>query len=84
MITLLYFASVREKIGTGEEQRPLPDGIASLGALTACLAGLGAPYESVFADTANIRAAVNEQHADETTPIQDGDEIAFFPPMTGG
>lgn len=84
MITLLYFASVREKIGTGEEQRALPENTHTLDGVINWLASLGGAYAAVFTDPQNIRAAVNEQRADENTPVKDGDEIAFFPPMTGG
>jgi molybdopterin converting factor subunit 1 len=81
---ILYFAWLRQKIGKSEDEFALPEGVASVGGLAAHLAGLGPGYAEAFADVARLRAAVNQSHAGFDAPIGEGDEIAFFPPVTGG
>ena len=83
-MTLLYFAWLRQVIGSGEEQITLPPGIGDVRGLIAHLKGLDAKYAQVFADEGRIRTAVNQHHAALDAPVSDGDEIAFFPPVTGG
>lgn len=84
MITLLYFARLREQISTDEEQRDLPEDIRTLGDLISWLSAQSPAYKMAFADMDKVRAAINEQAATLDSPVKDGDEIAFFPPMTGG
>lgn len=84
MITLLYFARLREALGTGREQLVLPAGIGTLGALRAHLAQRGEAWAKEMAAGRNLRAAVNQDIATADTVIKDGDEVAFFPPVTGG
>lgn len=81
---LLYFASVRQTLGKGEETLSLPEGVATVGALAAFLARRGPGYAAVFTDLRPLRAAVNQTHASFDAPVGDGDEVAFFPPVTGG
>ena len=83
-MTLLYFAWVRQILGKGEETLEVPAHIATVGELAAYLATLGPDYAQVFADPARLRAAVNQTHARFDAAISDGDEVAFFPPVTGG
>ena len=83
-MTLLYFAWVRQKIGKGEEQLTLPPNVADVKTLIAHLKARGAGYADAFADPARLRVAVNQRHGGFDAPIADGDEIAFFPPVTGG
>lgn len=83
-MTLLYFAWVRQKTGRGEEQLALPDGVKTVADLTAFLKARGGGYEEAFADLRRLRVAVNQDHSGFDTPLRDGDEIAFFPPVTGG
>lgn len=80
---LLYFAWLRQKTGKSEELLVLPAEIGNVGALMAYLAARGGGYEA-FADPARLRAAVNWEHAGFDVPVHDGDEVAFFPPVTGG
>lgn len=82
-MTLLYFASVRQRLGKSEEALALPGTIASVGDLIAFLAGRGPEYAAVFSDPL-LRAAVNQCHALRDAPVTDQDEVAFFPPVTGG
>ena len=81
---LLYFAWVRQKIGTNEESFTLPPTIATIADLAAYLRGQGPGYADAFADLALLRAARNQEHVGFDAPIGPDDEIAFFPPVTGG
>lgn len=83
-VTLLYFARLREALGSGREQLDLPAGIATLGALRAHLAARGGAWAAEMAEGRNLRAAVNQSVAAADTAVAAGDEIAFFPPVTGG
>ena len=83
-MTLLYFAWVRQKIGKSEETLALPADVATVAELAAWLAARGNGYAESFADLRRLRAAVNQTHVGFDAPISDGDEIAFFPPVTGG
>ncbi len=84
MITLLYFARLREALGTGQEQLTLPAGITTLATLRAHLAKRGDAWAKEMAAGRNLRAAVNQTVAAADAPVADGDEVAFFPPVTGG
>ncbi len=83
MVTVLYFAWLRERIGRGEEEIPLPQP-ATVEGLLDTLRSRGGVYDETFADTDKLRAAVNQVHVDLRHPVADGDEVAFFPPVTGG
>ena len=84
MITILYFARLREALGTASEEIALPDHVGDLGALRAVLISRGGAWAAELAEAKPIRAAVNQDMAANDTPVRDGDEIAFFPPVTGG
>ena len=84
MITVLYFARLREALGRPSEQVPLPAGVGDLAALRALLRERGGAWAVEMADGRAVRAAVNQSIAHADTPIADGDEVAFFPPVTGG
>lgn len=81
---VLYFAWMRERMGRSEEDLPVPPGVASVGALVDWLRARDAAGMAAFAETAIVRAAVNQEFAQPDTPVRDGDEVAFFPPVTGG
>ncbi|MDX5361223.1 MAG: molybdopterin converting factor subunit 1 [Alphaproteobacteria bacterium] len=81
---VLYFAWLRQKIGTGEETVSPPADVRTVGALAAWLAAQSPGHAEAFADPALIRAAVNQTHAGPDAPVEPGDEVAFFPPVTGG
>ena len=81
---LLYFAWVRQKIGVGEEEFALPAGVRDVTALIEALRNRGTGYAEAFGDLSRLRCAVNQQHVDLNAPIRAGDEVAFFPPVTGG
>jgi len=82
-IHLLYFASLRESLGQRDEQLSLPAGVATVGALRAHLAARGETWQRL-APGHNVRAAVNQAMAGDEAAIAAGDEVAFFPPVTGG
>ena len=82
-IKVVYFASLRENLGMGGEELELPAGIATLEALRSHLAGRGEQWLAL-STTKNLRAAVNQAMAGPAAPVKDGDEAAFFPPVTGG
>lgn len=84
MINVLYFALLRERMGRAEERLPLPPGVATVGDLAAWLRGRDAPGAAAFAPGSPVRAAVNQDFALPGAPVRDGDEVAFFPPVTGG
>jgi molybdopterin synthase sulfur carrier subunit len=83
-VKLLYFAWVRQKIGRGEETVETPRDVRTVGELAAWLAERGAGYAEAFADLKRVRAAVNQEHVDFSAGVRPGDEVAFFPPVTGG
>jgi molybdopterin synthase sulfur carrier subunit len=82
-IRLMYFASLRESLGQREEQLSLPAGVVTVGALRAHLAARGETWQRL-APGHNVRAAVNQTMAGDEAAIAAGDEVAFFPPVTGG
>jgi molybdopterin synthase sulfur carrier subunit len=83
MIKILYFASLREKLGTAGEEFELPPGIADVGSLLAVLAARGGEWANL-ASVKNLKSAVNQEMARNSTSVKAGDEVAFFPPVTGG
>ncbi len=80
----LYFAWVRERIGTAEEDLSPPPAVRTLGELMGWLAARGEGYAYAFEDQSVIRAAIDRVHAKHDTEFSGAREIAFFPPMTGG
>lgn len=83
-MTLLYFAWLRQKIGKGEETMAMPAGVATVADLIAHLKKLGPGYADAFADANRIRVAVNQKHGRFDATVTENDEVAFFPPVTGG
>lgn len=82
-VKILYFASLREALGQSGEELALPEGVATVGALRAHLAARGEAWQAMAAGR-NLRAAVNQRMAGLEAAIAAGDEVAFFPPVTGG
>ncbi len=81
-LTLRYFASVREAIGKASEQRDTS--ATTLGGLRDELLALGEPYAAALARGRALRMALDQVMCDESTPLAEGGEVAFFPPVTGG
>ncbi len=84
MVKILYFARLKEALGMGSEDIPLPETVRTLSQLRETLVLGGGDWAHVLAPSSRIRAAVNQQMASDETPVSDGDEVAFFPPVTGG
>jgi molybdopterin synthase sulfur carrier subunit len=81
-ITVKYFASIREAIGTGSES--LDTQATNLGALRDELLARGGAHAEALARSRAVRLALNQVMADESAPLAAGAEVAFFPPVTGG
>jgi molybdopterin synthase sulfur carrier subunit len=81
---LLYFASVREKIGANEESVELPAALTTVADLVAWQRQRGEAFADAFAEGNRIRIAVDQEHAGNDASIAGASEIAFFPPVTGG
>jgi sulfur-carrier protein len=84
MVTLLYFASLRENVGCAREDLALPSGADTVALLVEGLRARDSRWSEAFAPERNWRVAVNQQMANAATPVKPGDEIAFFPAVTGG
>lgn len=81
---LLYFAWLRERVGTGEESVAPPPDVKTVASLIDWLIARGPGYAQAFVNRRTVRCAVNQDFAGPETAIAPGDEIAFFPPVTGG
>ena len=81
---ILYFAWVRQKLGRSEEDLSLPQSIATVAQLATFLCERGDGFADVFSEPQRLRAAVNQEHVRWNAPVRDDDEVAFFPPVTGG
>jgi len=81
---ILYFARIREDIGHPSEHLDLPGSVTDVAGLMDYLQKRGTNYHAAFKDRTVIRIAVNQVHVTPGHPLRDGDEVAFFPPMTGG
>lgn len=84
MITLLYFARLRETFGLSSEQASLPADVTDVRSLTEWLRQRGDAWLEELAQDKPVRVAVNQDMAAPDTAVRDGDEVAFFPPVTGG
>jgi molybdopterin synthase sulfur carrier subunit len=80
-VTILYFAWLRDRAGISEERLA---GVRTVGDLLAWLAERSPKHRAAFENRKSIRCAVNQDFADPTAPVGPGDEVAFFPPVTGG
>ncbi len=81
---LLYFAWLRQKLGHGEEQVEVPAEVTTVAGLVDWLRARSAGHAAALARMDVIRVAVNQEFAALDTPVAPGDEVAFFPPVTGG
>jgi sulfur-carrier protein len=81
---VLYFGWVRSRIGIGKEELSPPQEVANVADLIEWLKTKGGGYANAFEDSSALRVAVNQEIAPLDTAISDADEVALFPPMTGG
>lgn len=79
-VTIRLFARLREMAGTANLAREIPDGATAADVWSALVRDFPAMAEY----TRNVACAVNEEYARLTSPLRDGDEIAFLPPVSGG
>lgn len=83
-LRVLYFAWLRERVGMSEETVLIPETVADVGGLVAWLRNRSAGHAAAFEHASLIRCAINQNLANATSALGDGDEVAFFPPVTGG
>ena len=81
--TVLYLARLREALGRGSEQIELPD-VSTVATLIGSLRDRGGPWVIELAAGRAVRVAVNQELTDLSATLRDGDEVALFPPVTGG
>jgi molybdopterin synthase sulfur carrier subunit len=83
-VTVLFFASLRETLGTGRETVVLPETVRSAGALREHLCGRGPQWQQALGGSRPVRVAVDQVMVGPEAPLAEGAEVAFFPPVTGG
>jgi len=83
-VKLLYFAWLRSRIGRGAEEVTPPPEVTTVRQLIAWLAARGPAYAAALADLSRLRVAVNQDYVGLDHPVAAGDEVALFPPVTGG
>ena len=83
-IQLRFFAGIREALGSSHETLALPPGVATVGELRALLRERGGEWAVALAPERSLRMACDQVMADAATPLSEGCEVAFFPPVTGG
>ncbi|MBT6441410.1 MAG: molybdopterin converting factor subunit 1 [Alphaproteobacteria bacterium] len=81
---MLYFAWFRQRIGQGEEDIDLPADVSTVGELITWLQGRGPGYAAALDDLSVVRVAVNQEFSSLSDPVANSDEVALFPPVTGG
>ena len=84
MIQLVFFAKLREDLGIAQEEIPLPEHVDNVDALRRHLMTRGGAWQEALALNKSLRVAVNQEMAKADTSVRAGDEVAFFPPVTGG
>ncbi len=84
MMTVLYFASVKEKVGLSQEQVEPPANVATVSDLMDWLAARSPRHADAFASRSMIKSAVDQTHVPSSASVRTAREVAFFPPVTGG
>ena len=83
-LQIRYFAWLKQRTGCAEERVELPDGIVDVRGLKALLGARHPRFGEALVATGVVRCAVNHEHVDDEAPVKGDDEVAFFPPVTGG
>jgi molybdopterin synthase sulfur carrier subunit len=83
-IKVLYFAGLREQVGRRDEDLEIPPEVTTVAGVRALLQARGGAWQRALAQGKAVRIAVNQEIAAATTAVRQGDEVAFFPPVTGG
>ena len=81
---LVYFAWLRVRIGCAEEEVELPSGVQDVAGLLDWLQSRGGRYAEALQNLSVVRVAVNNDYVGREHPLRDSDEVAIFPPVTGG
>ena len=84
MITVLYFASIREHMGRGEDRLDAVEDLTTVAALIRHLSEIDSSFNELSLSRNPPLISVNQIFAASSSTISDGDEVGFFPPMTGG
>ena len=82
-IKVLFFARVRDQVGTDELELALPAGYQNVGSVTELVKQQGQAFDDALSDP-NVLVALNQEMVNDQTTVEEGDEIAYFPPVTGG
>ena len=83
-VKVLYLASLREQLGKLGEDLEISPAVSTVAGLRTLLMARGGAWQTALAQGKALRVAVNQEMAQPTTPVKPGDEVAFFPPVTGG
>jgi molybdopterin synthase sulfur carrier subunit len=83
-LQLRYFASIRETLGLDQESIELPETVRTIDGLRSHLRSRGDIWDEVLGEGKVLRCALNHQMVNASTELEDGAEVAFFPPVTGG
>ena len=83
-MNILYFSWIKDKLDKTKENITIDENISSVAELITFLKSKDETYKEVFKDISSIRVSINMETANMEDPISNNDEIAFFPPMTGG
>src|SRR5438132_876402 len=83
-VRILYLASLREQLGKPGEDLEIPSATSTVAGLRTLLMARGGTWQAALAQGRALRVAVNQEMAQPATPVKPGDEVAFFPPVTGG
>jgi len=83
-VRLLYFAWLRTRIGCAEEEIDLAGEVKDVAGLLDWLRSRGGGYAEALRDLSVVRVAVNQSYVGMEHPVREGDEVAIFPPVTGG
>jgi molybdopterin synthase sulfur carrier subunit len=84
IVKILYFARLREDVGRSEEEIDLPESVGNVKELRSYLVSRGGAWAVALAFGKAVRVSVNHDLARDGSAVKAGDEIAFFPPVTGG
>lgn len=84
MIELLYFASLREQLEIEKERLQLGSNIKTIADIKLLLASRGTSWLDAFSEDSSVLCSINQEIAHDLSSIKSGDEVAFFPPVTGG
>ena len=84
MLKIVYFASLKDRIGRSEESVDLPESVGSVDSLIEYLSTQNGEEWSSIINGSTVLVAVNHEMSDRSAPVKEGDEVAFFPPVTGG